>query len=176
MGKDEYAFVLEYLPFGLSDSRDRKASAIVLTDSLGLLLVALKKDAKIEPGMKVYIGENKREEVHHIIQRVTPEKLNGNGLQMLRERAGSIVVENEAKYIDIINRLGSINVRLHSLSLIPGAGKKMVQKILDERSKGSFKSYSDFDERVGFTSGIAKSIEERIEEELENKDKYRIFT
>ena len=49
MGKDEYAYVLEYLPFGLQDSKDRKATAIVLTDSLGLLLVALKKDAKVEP-------------------------------------------------------------------------------------------------------------------------------
>ncbi|MCL5420621.1 MAG: DUF655 domain-containing protein [Candidatus Parvarchaeota archaeon] len=176
MGKDEYAYVLEYLPFGLPDSKDRKAEAIILTDSLGLLLVALKKDVAVEAGAKVYIGENKREEVHHIIQRTTPDKLNGNGMQMLTEKINSIVTENEEKYIGIINKLGSVNVRLHSLSLIPGVGKKMVQKILDERNKGEFKSYSDFDERVGFASGIARSIAERIEEELENRDKYKIFT
>ena len=52
----------------------------------------------------------------------------------------------------------------------------MVQKILEERNNGPFKSYSDFDSRVGFTSGIAKSIEDRIEEELAGSDKYRIFT
>ncbi len=176
MGKDEYAYVLEYLPFGLQDSKDRKATAIVLTDSLGLLLVALKKDVKVEPGMKVYIGENKREEVHHIMQRITPDKLNGNGLEMLNDKIHEIVSQNEANYITIINRLGPINVRLHSLSLIPGVGKKIVQKIIEERNKGEFKSYNDFDERVGFTSGIAKSIEARIKEELENKDKYKIFT
>ena len=176
MGKDEYAYVLEYLPFGLQDSKDRKATAIVLTDSLGLLLVALKKDVKVEPGMKVYIGENKREEVHHIMQRITPDKLNGNGLEMLNNKIHEIVSQNEANYITIINRLGPINVRLHSLSLIPGVGKKIVQKIIEERNKGEFKSYNDFDERVGFTSGIAKSIEARIKEELENKDKYKIFT
>ena len=176
MGKDEYAYVLEYLPFGLQDSKDRKATAIVLTDSLGLLLVALKKDVKVEPGMKVYIGENKREEVHHIMQRITPDKLNGNGLEMLNDKIHEIVSQNEANYITIINRLGPINVRLHSLSLIPGVGKKIVQKIIEERNKGEFKSYNDFDERVGFTSGIAKSIEARIKEELENRDKYKIFT
>ena len=176
MGKDEYAYVLEYLPFGLSDSKDRKAAAVILTDSLGLLLVALKKDVKVEVVLKVYIGENKREEVHHIIQRITPDKLSGNGMISLSERISVIVGENEEKYIDIINKLGSINVRLHSLSLIPGVGKKMVQKILEERNKGPFKSYSDFDSRVGFTSGISKSIEDRIEEELAGSDKYRIFT
>ena len=176
MGKDEYAYVLEYLPFGLQDSKDRKATAIILTDSLGLLLVALKKDVKVEPGMRVYIGENKREEVHHIIQRITPDKLNGNGLEMLNDKIHDIVSKNESNYIAIINRLGPINVRLHSLALIPGAGKKMVQKIIEERNKGEFKSYKDFDERVGFTSGITKSIEARIKEELENKDKYKIFT
>ncbi len=176
MGKDEYAYVLEYLPFGLSDSKDRKATAIVITDSLGLLLVALKKDVKVDADQKVYIGENKRDEVHHIIERIIPDKLSGNALNLLKERINLIVKENEEKYIDIINKLGSVNVRLHSLSLIPGVGKKMVQKILEERRKALFTSYSDFDTRVGFTSGIANSIQERIMEELESKDKYRIFT
>ncbi len=176
MGKDEYAYVLEYLPFGLPDSKDRKTEAIVLTDSLGLLLVALKKDVKIDTGIKVYIGENKRDEVHHIIERITPDKLSGNGLLMLKEKIGSIVSENEEKYMNIINKLGPVNVRLHSLSLIPGVGKKMVQKIIEERGKSIFKSYADFDERVGFMPGISNSIQERIEEELQNKDKYKIFT
>ena len=176
MGKDEYAYVLEYLPFGPLDSKDRKPAAIILTDSLGLLLVALKKDAKVESGMKVYIGENKREEVHHIIQRTTPDKLSGNGTNALNERISAIVRENEGIYIEIINRLGFINVRLHSLNLMPGVGKKMVQKILEERNKGPFKSYSDFDTRVGFASGIERSITERINEELRGSDKYRIFT
>lgn len=176
MGKDEYAYVLEYMPFGLPDSKDRKASAIVFTDSLSLLLVALKKDVKVEPGLKVYIGENKRDEVHHIIQRITPDKLSGNGMALLNERIATTVKENEEKYIDIINKLGSINVRLHSLNLLPGVGKKIVQKIVEERTKANFKSYEDFNERVGFTSDIAKSIEDRIMEELNGEDKYKIFT
>ncbi len=176
MGKDEYGYVLEYLPFGLPDSKDRKPLAVILTDSLGLLLVALKKDVKVDVGKNVYIGENKRDEVHHIIQRITPDKLSGSGLSELNQKIELIVKENEPKFIGIINKLGSVNIRLHSLNLLPGVGKKMVQKILEERNKEPFKSYEDFDERVGFSQNISNSIKERIMEELENKDKYHIFT
>ncbi len=177
MARDEYAYVLEYLPYGLAGSKDRRPSAIILTDSLGLLLVALKKEAKpLEVGMKVYIGENKREEVHHIIERISPEKLNENGFMVLHEKLHEKVMENEKQYIEIINKIGPVNVRLHALSLIPGMGKKMVQKVVEERGKKPFESYQEMEDRLGASYNAAKSIEDRIIEEMENKDKYRIFT
>jgi Predicted RNA-binding protein len=177
MARDEYAYVLEYLPYGLAGSKDRRPSAIILTDSLGLLLVALKKESKpLEAGLRVYIGENKREEVHHIIERISPDKLSENGMLLLREKIKENVLQNEKKYIEVIDKIGPVNVRLHALSLIPGIGKKMVQKVIEEREKRPFESYQEMEQRVGSSYNVAKSIEDRIIEEMENKDKYRIFT
>ena len=176
MGRDEYAYVLEYLPYGLSDSKDRRPSVIILTDSVALLQAALKKNVKVDVSKKVYIGENKREEIHHIIGRITPDKLSESGLQTLKDLIHNIVQENEKKYLGVINTLGPINVRLHAIELIPGLGKKLTQKLLEERKKKLFDSYKDLDERLQLVSSIVRSIEARILEELDNKDKYRVFT
>ncbi len=176
MGKDEYAYVLEYLPYGMSDSKDRHPSAVILTESLSLLVAALKKEVNVETGKKVYIGENKRDEIHHIIGRITPDKLSESARETLRELVHKAVHENEKKYLGIINTLGPVNVRLHALELIPGLGKKLTQKLLEERKKKPFESYNELDERLQLSSNIARGIESRILEEMENKDKYKIFT
>ncbi|MCL5016597.1 MAG: DUF655 domain-containing protein [Candidatus Parvarchaeota archaeon] len=176
MPRDEYAYILEYLPYGMADSKERRPSAIILTDSLGLLLVVLKKDVKVEPGQKVYIGEDKREEVHHIVERISPDKLSAAGMQLLTDKLHQIILENEKKYVDLINKLGPINVRIHAISLIPGMGKKTSQKLLLERSTKPFESYNDIKERAGLSTTVDKAIEDRIMEELYGKDKYRIFT
>ena len=176
MAKDEYAYILEYLPYGLPDSRDRRPSAIILTESVALLIAALKKGVTVEVGKKVYIGEDKRDEIHHIMSRITPDKLSGSGLQRLEEKIDQMVIENEVKYVGIINSLGPINVRLNAIELIPGMGKKTTQKLLDERKKKPFESYKDLDERMQLSPSISKDISARIFEELQNKDKYRIFT
>ncbi|MCL4399414.1 DUF655 domain-containing protein [Candidatus Parvarchaeota archaeon] len=176
MPRDQYAYVIEYLPNGLAESRERRPSAVILTESTALLIAALKKGIEVSAGQKVYIGENKRDEVHHIIGRVSPEKLSDLGLQTLSDKVKESLNQNEKKYISIINVLGPVNVRLHSLELIPGLGKKTVQKLVEERNKKPFESYKDVDSRVGLVPGIEKDIEQRIMDELSNKDKYKIFT
>ncbi|MCL5009584.1 MAG: DUF655 domain-containing protein [Candidatus Parvarchaeota archaeon] len=176
MGRDEYAIVLEYLPYGLVDTKDRRPSAIVLTDSLSLLLVSLKKDVVVESGKRVYIGEEKRDEIHHIIKRIAPDKLSESGLQNLKNMVHKAAQDNEKKYVEILNTLGPINVRLHALELIPGLGKKMTQKMIEERQKKPFESYADIDARLQLASGISHGIEQRILEEISETDKYRIFT
>ena len=176
MPRDQYAYVIEYLPNGLADSKERRPSTVILTESMALLIAALKKDVAVTSGQKVYIGGDKRDEIHHIIGRVSPDKLSGFGLQSLSEKIKESIKQEEKRYVSIINLLGPVNVRLHSLELIPGLGKKTVQKVVEERSKKPFESYQDVDSRVGLTIGIEKDIEERIMDELSNKDKYKIFT
>ncbi|MCW1301611.1 MAG: DUF655 domain-containing protein [Candidatus Parvarchaeota archaeon] len=176
MGKDEYAYVLEYFPYGMSDSKDRRPSAIVLTESLSLLLVSVKKEGKIEVGKKVYIGEGKREDIHHIITRVPLTKVNERGKELLNDTLDRKIIDDEKRFVDIINRLGPINVKLHSLELIPGIGSKTLQRVLDERKKSPFTSYDDINKRAELQFDIRKSIRERILSELNEADKYRIFT
>ncbi len=176
MGRDEYAYVIEHLPYGLVETKDRRPSVIILTESLSLLLASLKKDVTVEPGKKVYIGEEKRNEIHHIIRRITPNKLSEAGMQNLRDLVHKAVQENEKKYVGILNTLGPVNVRLHALELIPGLGKKMTQKTIAERQKKPFESYADIDDRLQLSSSISHEIEQRILEEISESDKYRIFT
>ncbi|MDP8012753.1 MAG: DUF655 domain-containing protein [Nanoarchaeota archaeon] len=176
MGKDEYATVIEYLPYGFSDSTDRRPIAVLLTDSLSLLSAATKRNAKIEVGKRVYIGEGKRDEIHHIISRISFEKLNEEGKNLVRSIVEKHVKDNEAHFVDLINKLGPINVRLHSIELIPNFGSKLTQKLLDERKKQPFTSYDDINKRVAPPTDIRKEIEDRIIEEMAEKDKYRLFT
>ena len=130
----------------------------------------------MEPDKKVYIGENKRDEIHHIIGRIRPEKLSGSGKERLVNLIARRVKEDEQKFTAIINVLGPVNVRLNSLELIPNIGKKMMQRIIEERKKQPVLSYEDINNRLQLPSSIEKDIAERIMEELEGKDKYRIFT
>lgn len=176
MGKDEYAYVLEYFPYGMSESKDRRASAIILTESLSLLLVSVKKEGKIEVGKKVYIGEGKREDVHHIITRIPLTKVNEKGKDLLNEILDKKIVEDEKRFVAIMDKLGPVNVKFHSLELIPGIGSKTFLKVLEERKKSPFASYDDINKRVELQSDIRKSIRERILSELNEADKYRIFT
>ncbi len=176
MGKDEYANVLEYFPYGMSDSKDRRPSAILLTESLGLLLASIKKDGKVEVGKKVYIGEGKREDIHHIISRIPLSKVDEKGKELMNEILDKKIVEDEKKFVDVINRLGPINVKLHSLELIPGIGSKTLQRVISERVKKPFTSYDDINKRVELQFDIRRSIRERIISELNEVDKYRIFT
>jgi putative nucleotide binding protein len=176
MGKDEYAYVVEYLPYGHADFKDRRPSVIILTDSLALLLATLKKDVNVEISQKVYIGEGKRDQIHHIIGKITPDKLSETGLSKLKELLDQKIKEYEAKFVSIINALGPVNVRLHAVELIPGIGKKLMVRLLDERKKQQFSSYADINSRLGLTSGIEKYIEDRIMEEMAGDDKYRIFS
>ncbi|MGC8516611.1 MAG: DUF655 domain-containing protein [Candidatus Acidifodinimicrobium sp.] len=176
MGKDEYAYVLEYFPYGMSDSKDRRPSAILLTESLDLLLASVKKEGKIDVGKKVYIGEGKRDDIHHIISRIPLSKVGEKGRELLNEILDKKIVEDEKRFVDIINRLGPINVKLHSLELIPGIGSKTFQKVISERTKSPFTGYDDINKRVELQFDIRRSIRERIISELNEADKYRIFT
>ncbi len=176
MQKDDFGYILEYLPYGLVGEKDRRPSAIIITDSFSLLLVILKPNVTVEAGQRVYIGEGKRDQVHHIVGRIPIDKLSDKGVEELRTILEKMVKENENKFVELLNRLGQVNVRLHAIELIPGFGKKTTQKFLEERKNKPFESYEDINKRAQLTFDIVKSIEDRIIEEIKGSDKYHIFT
>ena len=59
------------------------------------------------------------------------------------------------------------------LEELPGLGKKMMNAILEERSKGSFKDFEDLDARVPMLKGGAKLIVERIILEITDSERRR---
>jgi putative nucleotide binding protein len=60
------------------------------------------------------------------------------------------------------------------LELLPGVGRKHSQALLDERQKKPFESFDDIRKRVPAVDP-KKAIIERIMEELQEKDRHRLF-
>src|SRR3989338_2711302 len=138
--KEEFAIILDFLPNGYPfDKRPiHKKTAIAQAigkEHLALLELIPKKDIFLQPHEEVYIGEGKRDHIHHIQNRITPDKLTTTGRQELEHILDELVQKNEQKYVEFFNKAGPINMRRHQLELIPGIGKKHLFEMLDARKE-----------------------------------------
>jgi len=62
------------------------------------------------------------------------------------------------------------------LNLLPGIGKQLRNKVLDERKRGPFESFEEVSERVTGLHHPREVLVERIVEEIHEEDlKYRRF-
>ena len=80
IAKEEKAIVLDFLPHGypFDDRPSYKKTAIVQAlgkDFFLLLELVPKKGIFLQPYQEVYIGEGKRDEIHHISGKLTLDKL-----------------------------------------------------------------------------------------------------
>ena len=73
------------------------------------------------------------------------------------------------------NEARPLTIRLHTLELLPGIGKKHLFHILDEREKEPFKSFEDIKQRVPLLGDPVKLIVSRIVKELTEPCKYYLF-
>ena len=78
--REEKAIVLDFLPHGYPfDSRpSHKKTAIVQaigTEHFVLLELVPKRDVFLQPLQDVYIGEGKRDQIHHIVGKLSMDKL-----------------------------------------------------------------------------------------------------
>ncbi len=178
--REEYAIILDFLPNGYPfDKRPiHRKTAIAQAigkQHLALLELIPKKDVFLQPGQEVYIGDGKREEIHHIQNRITPEKLTATGKQELEHTLKEIIENNEERFVAFFNKAGPINMRRHQIELLPGIGKKHMLEILDERRDGDFTSFDNIQERVKLMPDPKKAILRRILLELEGNEKYNLF-
>ncbi len=175
--KEEYAIVLDYLPAGYPGSFKKEPIAQAIgTDHFTLLELIIKKEAKVSPGEKVYIGPEKRDKVLFIKGRIKYDKLTNLAQKELKDTLEKLVQEKEDYFVNFFNKAGSITVRQHSLELLPGIGKKHMWDILAQREKKPFESFKDLAERVPLLPDPKKMIVERIIEELKGNEKYYLFT
>lgn len=178
--KEEYAIILDFLPNGYPfDTRPmHKKTAIAQAigkENLVLLELVPKKEFFLQPLEEVYIGEGKREKIHHISAKISLSKLTSTAKTELEFVIKDIVEKNEIKYVDFFNKAGSINMRRHQMELLPGIGKKHMIEILDARKDGDFKSFEDLKKRVSLMPDPQKAIVKRILVELEGNEKYNLF-
>lgn len=175
--KEEWAIVLDYLPYGYALETIRMPIVQALgINYFSLLELVPRKEAKIDLKEKVYIGEGKRDKIYYIKGRLNPEKLTETAKLNLKEVIHELLKDKQELIIKFFNEAQAINKRLHTLELLPGFGKKHTQEIIKAREARLFESLEDLKKRVRNLPDPFKAVEKRILQELTEKVKYRLFT
>lgn len=91
----------------------------------------------------------------------------------LPEAVKRVISESEKIFVEFFNIAEPINIRLHSLELLPEVGKKTMNTILDMRRQSRFTSFNDIKERVGIDP--LRALVERVVRELGGGEKYYLF-
>ena len=176
--KEETAIVLDFLPHGYAYEQSAVKTPIAQAigkEHLSLLELIPKKDVHLQPHQEVYLGEGKREEIHHIKGRISADKLTSTAKNELYPAVEKLVENNEQKYIDFFNKAQPLSMRMHQLELLPGLGKKHMWEVLEARKVKLFESFEDLKARVKLLPDPKQAVVKRIISELEGKEKYRIF-
>ena len=179
---EDYAYVLDFLPYGHPDDkrpihRREPLAQVVGEKYFTLLEVSLKKGSSPLVMDRLYIGKGERDVVHKIKKKLRYDDLTPAAKSELPYVLEYVVKQNEQKFVEFFNRAESITTRLHQLELLPGVGKKTMWAIIDERKKEPFKSFEDISNRVKGLQKPEKLIVNRIIYELQNPNtKYKLFT
>jgi putative nucleotide binding protein len=177
---EDYAYVLDFLPYGHVDDKrpihKREPLAQVMGEKYFTLLeVSVKKDKNPLVMDRLYIGKGERDVVNRIKRKLKYEELTPSAKKELPFVVENIVKQRESEFVEFFNKSEPITTRMHQLELLPGVGKKTMWAILEERKKEPFKSFDDIAKRVKGVQPL-KLVVGRIIYELQNPDaKYHIF-
>jgi putative nucleotide binding protein len=176
---EEYAYVIDYLPYGRSSDKSRHLVVptiqIMGEQFFTLLEAELKVGATVAVEERIYIGRDRREKVDRIIGRINYEQITANAKAEVVPLIDGLVKKQEKRFVDFFNNSQPVTPRMHSLESLPGIGKKSMWTIINTREKKPFANYKDIQDRTGLTD-VQKIIAKRIMEELSTETKYRLFT
>ncbi len=176
--REENAIVLDYLehgyPFEQGTMKTPIVQALGLTHLTVLELIP-KKGVHLQPYQEIYIGEGKREEIHHIKGKIPIEKLTSTARNELKHVIKELITKDETRFIKFFNSAQPLTMRMHQLELLPGLGKKHMWEVILARKAKPFESFDDIKERVKLIPDPKGMIIKRILAELEGKEKYKLF-
>lgn len=178
--KEEYAVVLDFLPHGYpfdTTPSHRKSPVMQAIGKEHFVLLELvpKKDVFLQPYDEIYIGEGKRDKVHHIVGKLPSEKLTPAAKSSLEFVVSDLVTKNEQRFVKFFNDARPMTMRMHTLELIPGLGKKHMWEILERRQEQPFTSFEDMKNRVKLMPDPKKAIVRRILAEIVGAEKHHLF-
>lgn len=178
--KEEIAIVLDFLQNGYPhDTRPShiKTPIIQAVGKQHFLLLELvpKKDVFVQPYEEVYIGEGKRDKIHHILGKLSIDRLTPTARAELEFVLQDLVKKNESTFVEFFNKAQPLTMRMHSLELIPGFGKKHMWEVIERRQEKPFANFADMRERVKLMPDPEKAIVRRILAELGGQEKHRLF-
>ncbi len=178
--REETAIVLDFLLNGYSYDRTPSHLRTPIVQALGadnftVLELVPRKGVFLQPFETVYVGQSKRDKIHHINGRISFSKLTSTAKAELEHAVKEIVINDEPRFIDFFNKARPLNTRVHTLEFLPGVGKKHMLEILEERRDKPFESFKDLKSRVKLIQDPEKLIVKRIVQELEGNEKYNLF-
>ena len=174
---EEYAYVLDFIPRGISISIKGREGSLV--HAIGgewstLLEILAMNRVNFVIGERIRISREGREKVISVLGKLEYNDLTNGAKNELTNVCEKIVRHNEKKYVTYFNELQPVTPRRHALELIPGVGKTLVRQILKEREKEPFESFDDIQTRVGLRDP-AKRIAKRMVTEISGKVGITIF-
>jgi putative nucleotide binding protein len=178
--KEERAIVLDFLKHGYHEDSRQLHQKEAIVQALGkehftLFELVPKPEINLKPHDEVYVGEGDREQIEWIKGILPAEKLTQTAKSELKFIIEELVTQNEEKFVNFFNYSGPISLRAHTLELLPGIGKKHAKEILEEREVRPFVSFDDVKARVSSVSDPKKLVIGRIMDELEDKDRFKLF-
>jgi len=178
--KEDYVVVLDFLPNGYPfDTRPmhRKTAIAQAISKINFTVLEIipKQGVTVQASEEVYIGEGKRDKVHHVVGRIPADRLTQTARGELEIVVKKLVLENPARFVEFFNTAGPISTRRHMLELLPGIGKKHMWQILEERKEKPFESFEDIKSRVSLIPDPLKCVIKRILMEIDGEDKYKVF-
>ena len=178
--KEEIAIVLDFLPNGYSYDERPMYMKTPIAQAIGknhfvLLELVPKKGIHLQSFEEAYIGDGKRDKIHHIVGKLTVAKLTATAKSELEFVIKDIVKKNEKRFIEFFNKAQPLSTRMHQLELLPGLGKKHMWQIIELREEKPFDSFADIKNRVKLMPDPEKSIIKRILQELEATEKHKLF-
>ena len=178
--KEEHAVVLDFLQYGYADDTRPSHQKTPTVQALGvsqltLLELVTKKDIVLQPHERVYIGDAKRDKIHHIKGRLMFSKLTATANAELDPIIAELVSENEKRFVEFFNKAQPMTTRMHQLELLPGLGKKHMWEIIEARKERPFENFAEIRQRVKLMPDPRVAIVKRILAELEGTEKHRVF-
>ncbi len=183
---EEFAVVLDFLPqgnpFDKHPEHKRSPIAQVVGDKYFTLFeIVVPEGEYFEIGERIYVGPEYigRGPIKSVSEPIFYNDLTTVAKENLPQIVSKIVEEKEDVFIKIFNRAEPITLRMHSLELLPGIGKKTLKLILEERKRSPFKSFKDLEERMSLRGvklhNISSIIAERIIAEMRGGERYYLF-
>jgi len=178
--KEEKAIILDFLPHGYPFDTQPMYKKTAIAQAIGenhfvLLELVPKKGVFLQPMEEVYIGEEKRDKIHHVIGKIGMDRLTETAKAEVIEIVNDMVDKEEKRFVNFFNKAQSINARRHQIELLPGIGKRYMWDIIEARDEKEFENFLDIKKRIKLIPDPKKAIVKRIISELSNEDKYRLF-
>ena len=178
--KEDIVIVLDFLPNGYPFDARPLYKKTPIAQAIGknffmLLELVPKKGIFLQPVEEVYIGDGKREKIHHVLGKISYEKLTETAKGELDIVVRDIVEKNEAKFVEFFNTAGPINTRRHQLELLPGVGKKHMWEILEKREEKKFESFEDIKQRIKLLPDPKNTIIKKIIADLKGEERHKLF-